>query len=156
MKKFIMMAMITACLALCAAVWPQAEMVEETPVLPQAPAVSALKAAVAESEAEVKAVLTTEEEKAEPPQTEPPQENSTPSEPAPTEPPAVPEIQPSPEPKPVQNPAPEPASAQTEKELQPGDMVYVEGFGWVPYEGPNHCEDGTDIYENGNKIGIMG
>ena len=42
------------------------------------------------------------------------------------------------------------------KELQPGDKVYVAGFGWVEYEGPNHCEDGADIYENGNKIGIMG
>ena len=26
----------------------------------------------------------------------------------------------------------------------------------LEYEGPNHCEDGADIYENGNKIGIMG
>lgn len=34
--------------------------------------------------------------------------------------------------------------------------VYVAGFGWIECEGPNHCEDGTDIYENGNKIGIMG
>lgn len=34
--------------------------------------------------------------------------------------------------------------------------VYVMGFGWVEYEGPNRCEDGTDIYENGNKIGVMG
>ena len=32
------------------------------------------------------------------------------------------------------------------------DRVYVTGFGWVEYEGPNRCEDSTDIYENGNKI----
>lgn len=30
MKKLITAAMITTCLALCAAVWPQTEMVEET------------------------------------------------------------------------------------------------------------------------------
>ena len=35
-------------------------------------------------------------------------------------------------------------------------MIYVEGFGWLEYQGPNHCEYGADIYENGNKIGIMG
>ena len=49
-----------------------------------------------------------------------------------------------------------PASAQAITDLQPGDMVYVEGFGWLEYQGPNHCEYGADIYENGNKIGIMG
>ena len=54
------------------------------------------------------------------------------------------------------NSAPEPTPPQPPKELQPGDKVYVAGFGWVEYEGPNHCEDGADIYENGNKIGIMG
>lgn len=35
-------------------------------------------------------------------------------------------------------------------------MMYVEGFGWVPYEGGGgegiYAED---MYENGNKIGIM-
>ena len=41
-------------------------------------------------------------------------------------------------------------------DLQPGDIVYVEGFGWLEYQGPNHCEYGADISENGNKIGIMG
>ena len=53
-------------------------------------------------------------------------------------------------------PTPVPASAQTVTDLQPGDMVYVEGFGWLEYQRPNHCEYGADIYENGNKIGIMG
>lgn len=32
-------------------------------------------------------------------------------------------------------------------------MVYVPGFGWLKSQGPNHAED---MYENGNKIGIMG
>ena len=39
MKKFIMATVIAACIALCAAVWPQSKAPEETPVLPQASAV---------------------------------------------------------------------------------------------------------------------
>ena len=50
-------------------------------------------------------------------------------------------------------PAPEP---ETVTNLQPGNKIYVEGFGWLEYQGPNHCEYGADIFENGNKIGIMG
>ena len=57
---------------------------------------------------------------------------------------------------PAKNSAPEPTPPHPPEELQPGDKVYVAGFGWLEYEGPNHCEDGTDIYENGNKTGIMG
>ena len=34
-------------------------------------------------------------------------------------------------------------------------MVYVEGFGWIESQGPNHAEYAEDMYENGNKIGIM-
>lgn len=42
MKKRIIIAVaFTACLALCAAVWPQAETVGETPAAPQTPAVTA-------------------------------------------------------------------------------------------------------------------
>ena len=36
------------------------------------------------------------------------------------------------------------------------DMVYVPGFGWIESQGPNHVEYAEDMYENGNKIGIMG
>ena len=35
-------------------------------------------------------------------------------------------------------------------------MVYVPGFGWVESQGSNHVEYAEDMYENGNKIGIMG
>ena len=70
--------------------------------------------------------------------------------------PADSELQPSAEQTPAKNSVLEPTPPQPAKELQPGDKVYVAGFGWVEYEGPNRCEDGTDIYENGNKIGIMG
>ena len=107
MKKFVIAAMIAACIALCTAVWLHGNAVGETPVPATKTAVSAKKATVVETETE-------------------------------------------------ENSAPEPTPPQPPKELQPGDKVYVAGFGWVEYEGPNHCEDGTDIYENGNKIGIMG
>ena len=100
MKKLIIVTLVTTCVALCAAVWPRGNAVEETPVAS--------------------------------------------------------ELQPSTGQALAKNSAPEPTPPQPPKELQPGDKVYVAGLGWVEYEGPNHCEDGTDIYENGNKIGIMG
>lgn len=34
-------------------------------------------------------------------------------------------------------------------------MVYVEGFGWLPDEGTGSGTYAGDMYENGNKIGIM-
>ena len=100
MKKLIIVTLGTTCVALCAAVWPRGNAVEETPIAS--------------------------------------------------------ELQPSTGQALAKNSAPEPTPPQPPKELQPGDKVYVAGFGWVEYEGPNHCEDGADIYENGNKIGIMG
>lgn len=58
----------------------------------------------------------------------------------------------------VETPQPEPTppTPQPTIELQPGDEVYIPGFGWVPYEGENHREYAADMYENGNKIGSMG
>ena len=100
MKKLIIVTLVTTCVALCAAVWPRGNAVEETPVAS--------------------------------------------------------ELQPSTGQALAKNSAPEPTPPQPSKELHPGNKVYVAGFGWVEYEGPNHCEDGTDIYENGNKIGIIG
>ena len=35
-------------------------------------------------------------------------------------------------------------------------QVYVPGFGWIENQGPNHADYAADMYENGNKIGIMG
>ena len=55
-----------------------------------------------------------------------------------------------------QQPEPTPPTPQPTIELQPSDEVYIPGFGWVPYEGPNHREYAADMYENGNKIGSMG
>ena len=35
-------------------------------------------------------------------------------------------------------------------------MVYMPDFGWIESQGPNHVEYAEDMYENRNKIGIMG
>ena len=34
-------------------------------------------------------------------------------------------------------------------------MVYVEGFGWLPDEGAGSGTNADDMYENGNKVGIV-
>ena len=153
MKKFVIATMIAACIALCAAVWPHGNAVEETPVPAAETAVSAKKATVAEIE---EPAALAEKENGTIPQQEAPQEEQSEPETESIEIPADSELQPSAEQTPAKNSEPEPTMPQPSKELRPGDKVYVAGFGWVEYEGPNHCEDGTDIYENGNKIGIMG
>ena len=69
---------------------------------------------------------------------------------------------------PVPEPTPEnqtePASAPSSL-LEPepetnGDsstnMVYVPGFGWIESQGSNQATYAEDMYENINKIGIMG
>ena len=50
MKKFVIATMIAACVALCAAVWPHGNAVEETPAPAAETAVSAKEATVAEIE----------------------------------------------------------------------------------------------------------
>ena len=157
MKKRIIIAVaFPACLALCAAVWPQTETVGETPTLPHTPAVSAPEPIVAEVKLETEIDLPPEKEKAVTPQPEPPYETTNEREPAPVEASAAPNARPMSESEHAPEPTPVPASAQAITDLQSGDMVYVEGFGWLEYQGPNHCGYGADIYENGNKIGIMG
>ena len=153
MKKFVIAAMIAACIALCTAVWLHGNAVGETPVPITETAVSAKEATAAAIE---EPAALAEKEKGPIPQQEPPREEQPEPETGPIEIPAVSELQPSTGQASTKNSAPEPTPPQPPKELQPGDKVYVAGFGWVEYEGPNHCEDGTDIYENGNKIGIMG
>ena len=153
MKKLIIVTMIAACVALCAAVWPHGNAVEETPVPAAETTVSAKEATVGEIEEPAALV---EKEKGAVPQQEASQEERPEPETESIETPADSELQPSAEQTPAKNSEPEPTMPQPSKELRPGDKVYVAGFGWVEYEGPNHCEDGADIYENGNKIGIMG
>ena len=55
MKKLIMVTVIAACLALCAAVWPQTEVVEKTPTSAPTPAVSAPEPPVEELKTKVEA-----------------------------------------------------------------------------------------------------
>ena len=151
MKKFVIAAMIAACIALCTAV----RLHRETPAPAVETAVSAKKATVVEIETEEKSASLAEMEN-EVPQQEASQEERPEPETESIETPADSELQLSAEHMPAKNSVPEQTLSQPSKELQPSDKVYVAGFGWVEYEGPNHCEDGTDIYENGNKIGIMG
>ena len=155
MKKFVIATMIAAGVAMCAAVWPHGNVVEETPAPAVETAVSAKKATVVEIETEENSASLAEMEN-EVPQQEASQEERPEPETESIETPADSELQLSAEQMPAKNSVPEQTLSQPSKELQPGDKVYVAGFGWVEYEGPNHCEDGTDIYENGNKIGIMG
>lgn len=163
-KKNIIAATFTACLALCAAVWLQAETIEETPAPHQTTTVNAQEATVVELKTEVETVPLAEKEKAEILQQEQTQESAPEPEPVPTETLTAPEVQPTPEPAPVlevsyslaPEQAAEPPAAQTTIEPPSGDMVYVEGFGWIESQGPNHVEYAEDMYENGNKIGSMG
>ena len=62
-KRITVTVAITACFALCAAVWPQTEMVKETPVLDETTTVSAPKATVEELKTEVETVPPTEKER---------------------------------------------------------------------------------------------
>ena len=71
MKKLIIVTMIVACVALCAAVWPHGNAVEEAPVPAAETAVSAKEATVAEIE---KPAALAENEKGTIPQQESPQE----------------------------------------------------------------------------------
>ena len=161
-KKIIITAAFAACLALCAAVWPQAETVKETPMLSELPAVYAPKATVEELKTEVETAPPAEKEKAEILQQEQTQESAPEPEPVSTEISAAPETQPKPEPvmEATHEPIPEqntvPSSTREITEPPSGDMVYVEGFGWIESQGPNHVEYAEDMYENGNKIGSMG
>ena len=47
----------------------------------------------------------------------------------------------------------QPVANQT---VQAGDMVYVPGFGWFESQGEGTVTYDENMYENGNKVGIMG
>ena len=57
-KRIIVTAAITACLALCAAVWPQAETVEKTPAPSETTAVTTPRPTLPEAEKPVLPVVT--------------------------------------------------------------------------------------------------
>ena len=161
-RRFIVTTAITACLALCAAVWPQTEKVEKTPTPSETTAVIAPQPTLPEAEKPVLPVVT-EKKESEMPEAESAPEVATEELPIPvpeiedeaeTEQEYVPPTQTEPAPvHPTQSEsAPEPIANDNEL----ADMVYVPGFGWIQSEGPNHVEYAEDMYENGNKIGIMG
>ena len=59
---------------------------------------------------------------------------------------------------PASTPAEEAIAEQPAEETpQPHDgMVYVPGFGWLQSEGPGEWSISENMYENGNKVGLMG
>ena len=65
----------------------------------------------------------------------------------------IPETQPAEEPA-VELPATIPKPTEETPPAQDG-MVYVPGFGYLKSEGPCEWSVSEDMYENGNKVGIM-
>ena len=147
-KRIITVAAFAACLALCAAVWPRNEPAGETPAPTTPAAVIATQPEVPEI-AEMEEVIPPEEEKAEATLQELVEETDIVPEPSPAQTPPESEVQAPSEQDATPQQEPEPAPA-------PDNMVYVPGFGWVESQGPNHAEYAEDMYENSNKIGIMG
>lgn len=152
-KRVITAATFAACLALCAAVWPQNEPAGETPALPTPAAVIATQPEVPEIP-EIEEVISPEEEKTKATLPELVEEADIAPEPSPAQTPSASEVPILPEQDvtPPQEPEPAPASPNSASD----NMVYVPGFGWIESQGPNHAEYAEDMYENGNKIGIMG
>ena len=153
MKKLIIVAMIAACVALCAAVWPHGNAVEETPVPAAETTVSAKEATVGEIE---EPAALAEKEKGAVPQQEASQEERPEPETEPIEMPADSELQPSAEQSPTKNSAPEPTPSQPPKELQPGEKVYVAGFGWVSTRGQTTVKMVRIFTKTATKLGSRG
>ena len=94
--------------------------------------------------------ILTAEEKDDAPQTEAVHDIVIEQEKTPAEVPTISEKQP--EPKPTSASAP----PQTNAMPQAGDMVYVPGFGYLECQGPGEVTRSEAMYENGNKVGMMG
>lgn len=151
-KQIITVAVFAACLPLCAAVWPQKQPVGETPA-PSTPAAVIATQPEVPKMPEMKEVITPEEEKSEATLQELVEETDIVPEPSPAQAPPESEVQAPSEQDATPQQEPEPTPAPDSK---PDNMVYVPGFGWIESQGPNHAEYAEDMYENGNKIGIMG
>ena len=163
-RRFIITTAITACLALCAAVWQQTEKVKKTPTPSETAAVTTPRPTPPEAEERVLPAIVEKQESGIP------EAESAPEVAAEELPIPAPEIEDEPvaeqksappiqtDPDPIQPVQPEPKSAPEPIANDNGssDMVYVPGFGWIESMGPNHVEYAEDMYENGNKIGIMG
>lgn len=133
--------------------WPQDQPAGETPALPTPAAVIATQPEVPEIP-ETEEVISPEEEKAEATLPALVEEADIVPEPSPAQTPPASEVPVPPEQDTTPQQEPEPASASHESTSD--NMVYVPGFGWIESQGPNHAEYAEDMYENGNKIGIMG
>ena len=153
-KRIAIAAAITASLALWAAVSPQTAVDKETPALTPTPPVIAPQAPLPEP-TEPAMALTTEMEKVNGMIAEPVPEEAGEQPPAPTPAPTT-ENQAEPAPKPTDMPEPEPIPEPEVTDSSSENMVYVPGFGWIESQGPNQATYAEDMYENGNKIGIMG
>ena len=94
--------------------------------------------------------ILTAEEKDDAPQTEAVHDIVIEQEKTPAEVPTISEKQS--EPKPTSASAP----PQTNAMPQAGDMVYVPGFGYLECQGPGEVTRSEAMYENGNKVGMMG
>lgn len=151
-KRIITVAAFAACLALWATVWPQNQPAGETAALPTPAAVIATQPEVPEIP-EIEEVISPEEEKVQTTLPELIEKADIVPDPSPAQTPPASEVPVPPE----QNATPqqEPEPAPTPNSVS-DNMVYVPGFGWIESQGPNHMEYAEDMYENGNKIGIMG
>ena len=161
-RRFIVTTAITACLALCAAVWTQTEKVEKTPTPSETTAVTTPRPTPPETEERVLPAIVEKQESGIP------EAESAPEGAAEELPIPAPEIEKQfeaeqktappmqTEPAPVHPTQSESAPEPIANDNELADMVYVPGFGWIESQGPNHVEYAEDMYENGNKIGIMG
>ena len=153
-KQIAIAAAITASLALWAAVLPQTAVVKETPTPSPMPTVAASQTPLTEPK-ELEVSLTTELEPAEEPIAEPVLEENVEQPPASAPKPTA-GNQNTPATEPTNTPEPEPTLEPEVTDSSSENMVYVPGFGWIESQGPNQVTYAEDMYENGNKIGIMG
>lgn len=149
MKKLSAALLITACTALYALVWPQAEPLENVPIEPEPPAVSP----------EIASVENQPSVQPEPIHTEPPL--AAEAAPIAEKEDVIVEQADIPTPKDTTVPEPPPQAPadliiEPENTTAPDNCTWVPGFGYVKNGGSNVCYYAEDIYENGNKIGIMG
>ena len=128
-RRFIVTTAITACLALCAAVWPQTEKVGKTPAPSETAAVTTPRSTLPEPEELILPEITEKQESGMP-EAESAQETTTEELPVP-----APEIE------------DEPMTEQKSVPPTQTDPTLVQ---------PAHVEYAEDMYENGNKIGTMG
>ena len=153
-KQIAIAAAITASLALWAAVSPQTAGGKETPAPSPTPAVAAPQRAFTEPK-ELEVSLTTELEPAEEMIAEPVLEETV-EQPPDSAPKPTAGNQDTPAPEPTDTPESEPTLEPEVTDSSSENMVYVPGFGWIESQGPNQVTYAEDMYENGNKIGIMG